>query len=306
MSMHLAVVATASAQVTAFQAIVLGLLQGITELFPISSLGHTVILPRLLGWNINQSADNFLPFVTALHLGTAIALIVYFRREWIAILVPMLRSIQRGSLSDDANERLGWLVAVGTVPAAVLGVFLEKTVKSLFADPKVAAAFLVVNGFVLYFGEHLRVRAQAAHTPAGNQHGTIDRNETAPRAVTTLGWGEAFVVGASQVLAFLPGISRSGVTMVAGLATGLSHETAARFTFLLATPVILGAALVEIPSLFGSSLLGMSILGGVMAGIAAYFSVRFLMRYFTTNRLDPFAYYCWIAGALSFAILALR
>jgi undecaprenyl-diphosphatase len=309
MSLHAAVLATAATQVTAVQAIVLGLLQGIAELFPISSLGHTVILPKLLGWNIDQGSDTFLPFVTALHLGTAIALIVYFWRDWVAILTPMLRSIQRGSLSNDPNERLGWLVAVGTLPAAVLGVFFEKTVKHLFADPKIAAAFLIVNGFILYFGEHLRLRAQAqmlAVAGAGTQGGTIDVNETAPRDVTTLGWNEAFLVGASQVAAFIPGISRSGVTMVAGLGTGLSHETAARFAFLLGTPVILGAALVEVPSLFGSSLLGLSILGGVVAGIAAYFSVRFLMRYFTTNRLDPFAYYCWIAGTLAFVVLLFR
>jgi undecaprenyl-diphosphatase len=315
MSLHVAAAsATAPAHVTAVQAILLGLLQGVAELFPISSLGHTVIAPRLLGWNIDQGSDTFLPFVTALHLGTAIALIVYFWRDWIAVLIPMWHSVQRGSLSNDPNERLGWLVAVGTIPAAVLGVFLEKTVKHLFADPKIAAAFLVVNGFILYFGEHLRLRAQAAHAATGTraayapgaQGGAVDRNETAPRAVNTLGWTEAFVIGASQVAAFIPGISRSGVTMVAGLGTGLSHETAARFTFLLATPVILGAALVEVPSLFGTSLLGVSILGGVVAGIAAYFSVRFLMRYFTTNRLDPFAYYCWIAGTVFFVVLLFR
>jgi undecaprenyl-diphosphatase len=293
--------ATTTTQVSHLQAIILALLQGVAELFPISSLGHTVIAPQLLGWAINQHADTFLPFVVALHLGTGIALVIYFWRDWLAIVVPTLRSVRRGSLSGDPNERLGWMLCVGTVPAAILGVLFEKAVRTLFGDAKIAAAFLIVNGAVLFLGEHLRARAGQLELTA-----TPDRT---PRPLAELHWSQAFGIGAAQALAFLPGISRSGVTMVAGLASGLSHEAAARFTFLLATPVILAAAALEIPSLFSASgrpLLGDAILGGVLAGLAAYASVRFLMRYFQVGRLDPFAYYCWAAGGLSLIILAVR
>jgi len=288
------------------QAIVLGLLQGVAELFPISSLGHTVIAPKLLGWNIDQGSDTFLPFVVALHLGTGIALIVYFWKDWVAVVTPMVASVKRGTLSDDPEERLGWLVCAGTVPVAIIAVFFEQKVKDLFADPKIAAAFLIVNGFILYFGERLRARASVLVSEA--EQGTA-RLPDVPRPLSTLTWTEAVLVGGAQALALVPGISRSGVTMVAGLATGLTHEAAARFAFLLATPIILAAGVAEIPSLLdstGRSVLGDAILGGVVSGLAAYASVRFLMRYFRGGRLTPFAYYCWAAGCLGFAGLVLR
>jgi undecaprenyl-diphosphatase len=273
---HLPALAAASSttHLSIVQVVVLALLQGVAELFPISSLGHTVIAPKLLGWHIDQSADSFLPFVVALHLGTGIALVVYFRRDWVAIITPMVRSVQRGRLSDDPTERIGWLVAVGTIPAAILGVLLEKPVKSLFANPEYAAAFLIVNGFVLYLGERLRLRAQAypaaAAAGAGGMRVALDApagdlDARPARPITTLGWGEAAIIGAAQALAFLPGISRSGVTMVAGLASGLNHEAAARFSFLLATPVILAAAALEIPTLFGSS--GRDLLGDAVLAV---------------------------------------
>ena len=291
--------------ITIFQVVVLALLQGVAELFPISSLGHTVIAPKLLGWSIDQRSDAFLPFVVALHVGTGVALVIYFWRDWVAIVTPMLKSVQLGRMGTDPNERLGWLVAVGSIPAAILGVFFEKSVKGFFADPRIAAAFLIVNGFVLFIGERLRLRERHVNLATGaNSNVTLG---SAPRPITSLRWSEAFIIGGSQALAFLPGISRSGVTMVAGLASGLTHEAAARFSFLLATPVILGAGAIEIPTLFDAKgLLGDAIFGGVLAGIAAYFSVRFLMRYFTVGRLDPFAYYCWAAGALALVGLSLR
>ncbi len=298
---HSAAHGAGATQPTTIQVVLLALLQGVAELFPVSSLGHTVIAPKLLGWHLDQHAESFLPFVVALHLGTGIALIVYFWRDWLAILTPMVRSVQQGSLSSNPEERLGWLLAVGTIPAAVLGVFFEKRVRDFFADPKIAAGFLIVNGVILFAGEHLRLRAGRLTVAAA----TGDTRQ-APRPIATLGWGEAFLVGGAQALALLPGISRSGVTMVAGLATGLTHEAAARFSFLLATPIILAAAVVEVPTLFGSDLLGKAILGGVLAGLAAYASVRFLMRYFHAGRLDPFAYYCWLAGGLALLGLALR
>jgi len=299
-----------STALSLWQVVALALLQGVAELFPISSLGHTVVAPRLLGWTVDQRADAFLPFVVALHLGTGVALLLYFRRDWAAIVGPMLGSVRRGALSDDPHERLGWLLALGTLPAAVLGVFFEKRVRDLFADPRIAAGFLIVNGVILFVGERLRVRAtRAAARASGETVSLSAASRPAPRPLATLGWGEAFLVGAAQALALLPGISRSGVTMVAGLGTGLSHEAAARFSFLLATPVILAAAVVEIPTLFGASgrsLLGAAVLGGVLAGLAAYASVRFLMRYFQVGRLDPFAYYCWVAGGLALLILTAR
>jgi undecaprenyl-diphosphatase len=213
----------------------------------------------------------------------------------------MVRSVQRGSLSSNPEERLGWLLAVGTIPAAVIGVFFEKRVRDFFADPKIAAGFLIVNGVILFAGERLRLRAGRLTVAAARG----DARRT-PRPIATLGWGEALLVGGAQSMALLPGISRSGVTMVAGLATGLTHEAAARFSFLLATPIILAAAVVEVPTLFGTDLLGDAILGGILAGLAAYASVRFLMRYFRAGRLDPFAYYCWLAGGLALLGLALR
>jgi undecaprenyl-diphosphatase len=297
----------ATAALTHAQAVILGLLQGVAELFPISSLGHTVILPKLLGWNIDQKADTFLPFVVALHLGTGVALIIYFWRDWVAIVQPMLVSLKRGSMGDGPEERLGWLVCVGTIPTAILAVFFEQKVRDFFADPRIAASFLVVNGFLLFLGERLRARATAAQAAATAQ-GPAARAGV-PRPLSTLSWTEAVLVGAAQSLALMPGISRSGATMVAGLGTGLTHEAAARFSFLLATPIILAAGVAEVPTLLGSSgrsVLGDAILGGVVAGCAAYASVRFLMRYFTVGRLTPFAYYCGAAGCLALIGLALR
>jgi len=295
-------------KLTHAQAALLAIIQGVAELFPISSIGHTVIVPKLLGWNIDQSAATFLPFVVALHLGTAIALVVYFWRDWIAILTPMIRSVSTGKLGNTPQERIGWLVAAGTVPAAILGVLLEKPVKHALSDARVAAAFLIVNGFVLFFGERLRLRAVAALANARGDATAASLNG-GPRPIEALGWTEAIVIGALQALAFIPGISRSGITMVAGLAAGFSHEAAARFSFLLATPVILGAAVLEIPTLLGSdgrALLGDAVAGCILAGLAAYISVRFLMRYFTTGKLGPFAIYCWVAGVLSLIIVSIR
>lgn len=296
-----AVLATTTTKLSLIQVVVLALLQGVAELFPISSLGHTVIAPKLLGWHIDQKSDTFLPFVVALHLGTGLALVFYFRRDWVAIITPMVRSVQRGSLGSEPEGRIGWLICAGTVPAAILGVLFEKSVRALFADPKIAAGFLLLNGCVLFLGERLRLRAGRLELAAD-----LSR---APRSLATLTWRQAIGIGASQALAFLPGISRSGSTMVAGLVAGLSHEAAARFSFLLATPVILAAAVLELPALFdksGRDLLGYAILGAVLAGIAAYASVRFLMRYFTTHRLTPFAYYCWAAGIVALIGLSLR
>ncbi len=306
LAQHAAILAAATTSVGHVQAIILGLLQGVAELFPISSLGHTVIAPKLLGWNIDQKSDTFLPFVVMLHLGTATALIVYFWSDWVSVVTPMVDSVRRGRLGESAEERIGWLVCAGTVPPSIIAVFFEQRVKDFFADPKIAAAFLVINGFLMYFGE--RLRARASRLVAQAEQGT-NRPPAVPRPISTLSWTEAVIVGSAQALALVPGISRSGVTMVAGLATGLTHEAAARFAFLLATPLIIAAGVAEIPALLsssGRSTLGDALLGGVVAAFAAYGSVRFLMRYFKVGRLTPFAYYCWAAGCLALVGLALR
>lgn len=274
------------------QALLLAALQGVSELFPISSLGHTVIIPALLGWSIDQRAHTFLPFVVMLHLGTAAALLTFFWREWLSIVRALLRSVVRGKLSDDAEEHIAWMVVLGTIPAAVLGFLLEKQLRLLFAAPAIAAVFLIVNGVVLFAGERVRRRRTREAT-----------------TIAVLTWQQAVLVGGAQCAALIPGISRSGTTMVAGLLAGLDHETSARFSFLLATPIILGAGLLEVPVLLGpdgQGMFGLALIGALVAGITAWLSVTFLMRYFKAGRLDPFAYYCWAFGMLSLVILRMR
>ncbi|HEY1299457.1 MAG TPA: undecaprenyl-diphosphate phosphatase [Stellaceae bacterium] len=282
------------------QAVFFAIVQGLTELFPISSLGHAVVLPAVLHWPINQDSPRFLPFLVVLHAGTATALLVYFWRDWWGLLLALLGRGSRRNVEE--HRRLIWLLVLGTLPAVVLGFAFEKWLRHLFGSPVAAAAFLVVNGFVLFAGERLRRRALSAADRRGLRHAT---------------WRDAIFVGFCQTAAFLPGISRSGATIVAGLLVGLRHEDAARFSFLLATPVIAGAAALEIPKLMhtpadaGTAALGGGILwlAGVVAGVTAYASTAFLMRYFRTHEenpaLDPFAYYCWAAGGLALLYLTL-
>ncbi len=272
-----------------FQALVLALLQGVTELFPVSSLGHTVILPKLLGWNINQADPTFLAFVVLLHVGTAIALAIYFWRDWVAIVGAVFRSVVDGRMQGTAEERLGWRLIAGTVPAGLVGVLFQKQVQSLFANPRAAAAFLIANGVIMFVGERVRRRAVAF--------------DDARTKLDALPVRTAVGIGSAQILALLPGISRSGSTMVAGLLANLTHEVA----FLLATPIILGAGLLKIPDLFTPVALPhlpVYLAGGVMAGVAAFLSVAYLMRYFRVGRLDPFAYYCAAFGIVSLILLS--
>jgi undecaprenyl-diphosphatase len=276
-----------------FQALVLALLQGVTELFPVSSLGHTVILPSLLGWNLNQADPTFLAFVVLLHVGTATALLIYFRKDWVAIVKAVFRSMVDGRMHGTADERLGWRLIAGTIPAGLVGVLFQKQVQSLFANPRAAAAFLIVNGVIMFLGERVRRRAVALEGERTRLDGLSVR--------TAVG------IGSAQILALLPGISRSGSTMVAGLLADLTHEAAARFAFLLATPIIFGAGVLKIPDLFTPVALPhlpVYLLGGVAAGIAAFLSVAYLMRYFRVGRLDPFAIYCAAFGILSLILLS--
>ena len=270
---------------TALQAIVMALLQGVTELFPISSLGHAVILPRLLGWNIDQKAPDFLPYLVVMHLGTAIALFVFFWRDWFAFGQSLIDSQAPRSQAD---RRVLGFVVLATIPAVLVGFILHDRLAEAFGSPAIAAFVLIVNGAVLYFSDQI----------AGEGVGVLDQ----------LNWKGAVVVGLAQCFALIPGFSRSGLTMAAGTVAGLKHEDAARFSFLMATPIILGATVLEAPKLLksGATLGGAAILSGVVAGVVAYASLVFLMRYFHThefNALKPFSYYCAIAGLLSLAVM---
>ena len=294
--------------ITYFQAIVIGLLQGVTELFPISSLGHAVILPKLLGWHLNQKQPYFLAFLVATHLATALVLFLFFFREWMRILRGIGRSLRgREIAADDADARLGWLLIVGTIPAGIIGLLFEHPLRTLFASPKAASAFLAVNGLLLLAAERLRRRAPGAEERARELERAPETStsESAEKRLATLGFREAIGVGTAQAAALFPGISRSGVTIGGSLFVGLTHEDAARYAFLLATPIIGAAAVLKLPDLFGSNgngVRGPALAGAVCAGVAAWASVKFLMRYFETNRLTPFAAYCLAAGVICLVI----
>jgi len=281
----------------------MGLLQGASELFPVSSLGHAVLVPSLLHWSFKQSDPTFLPFLVLLHLGTASALLILYRAQWVVIIRGFFAAALRGKIENDA-ERLAMLLLVGTIPAAILGVFLESHIKTLFASPYEAAGFLVANGVLMLGFEWVRHRAERRAAVAA---GSRAEQEAHFAQAERISFRAAAIVGACQALAFLPGISRSGVTIGGGLVAGLRHEEAARFSFLLATPVILGAGIIEVPQLFSNGVpVGEYLAGAVLAGIAAYGSARFLLRYFRSGRLDPYGWYCIAAGALSLALLTLK
>jgi undecaprenyl-diphosphatase len=280
-----------------FQGAVLGLLQGVSELFPVSSLGHSVILPKLLGWNIHQKDPYFLTFLVATHLATALVLLAFFWRDWVRIVKGLGRSLREREIApDDADAKLGWLLVVGTIPAGILGITLQDKLRNLFGSPEYAAIFLACNGLLLFGAELLRRRAPV----------TSDDDDT--RIARTVSWRDAGLVGAAQAIALVPGFSRSGASMGGGLLVGLSHKDAARFAFLLATPIILAAAVLKLPDLAGkqgNGVRGPALVGALCAAVTAYFAVRFLMRYFETQTLLPFAIYCAAAGtaaAVYFAV----
>lgn len=299
-----------------FEAIVVGAFQGVTELFPVSSLGHSVLLPAVLGgqWaqdlSVSTPESPYLAFIVGLHVATAAALLLFFRRDWVRIIGGFFSSIRHRRVRT-SGERLAWLIVLATIPVGVSGLLLEHLFRTTLGKPVPAAAFLIANGVVLYCGELLRRRANAtaAPVPADSPGAATDSDVAADERLSRMSFGRGVLIGSAQVLALLPGISRSGVTMVAGLLRGLSHEDAARFSFLLATPVILAAGVLKIPDLFGP--LGAGIHGQVLAGslasfASAYLAVRFLTRYFHTRTLTPFAVYCVLAGAGALAVLTLR
>jgi undecaprenyl-diphosphatase len=281
---------------TFLQAMLLAVLQGFSELFPISSLGHTVLVPSLLHWNIDRKDPTFLAFVVALHLGTAIALLVFYWKDWDAIVRALFTSIARGKLSNDPNEKIAWLLIAGTIPVGLAGVLFQDAVRSFFGSTAIVAGFLILNSFVMFLGERLKRIERGPASPP-------------PRRLSSLPWIDAVKVGLAQALALFPGISRSGSSIVAGLLLDLTHEDAARFSFLLATPVIGAASLLEIPELLAPSAHGVlveSLIGGVLSGVTAYASVAFLTKYFETNDLRPFGWYCLIFGTLCLGLAAAK
>jgi undecaprenyl-diphosphatase len=327
------------ALLTYLQAVVIGLLQGVTELFPVSSLGHSVLVPAVIGgsWEPlvtqsstpNSESSFYLAFIVALHVATACALLLFFRSEWVRIIrgffSSLLPSVQaRRIVADDPDSRLAWLIVVATIPVGLTGLLLEHTFRTLFAKPVAAAIFLIINGLILLAGERLRRRAETSTvTSTAAAAARVSSAGTAPaqgsiglpagasatgarpvhgaRAVLSLSYREALMIGVFQIAALFAGISRSGVSMVGGLLRGLSHEDAARFSFLLATPVIFAAGVLKLPTLAGPAtahIHGQLVVGFVVAGVAAYASVRFLTRYFETRTLTPFAVYSLVAGVL--------
>ena len=295
------------------EALLVGALQGVTELFPVSSLGHSLLIPALVGgrWahdlDVSAPESPYLAFIVGLHVATAGALLVFFWRDWIAIVRGFSSSVRHRRITTPA-ERLAWLIVLATIPGGIAGLALVHLFRTTLGRPIPAAVFLTVNGVILYAGERLRRRADARPT-SGPVAADEDGLSPGDQRIASLPMLDGGTIGAAQVLALLPGISRSGVTMVAGLLRGLSHEDAARFAFLLATPVILAAGVLKIPDLFGP--LGDGIHGQVLAGslasfVCAYLAVRFLTRYFETRTLTPFAIYCVLAGAGSLLWLTLR
>ena len=288
--------------ITYFQAILLGLLQGFSELFPISSLGHSVILPQLLGWNIHQNDPYFITFLIATHLATAIVLFIFFFRDWMRIFAGMWRSLADRQIAPDNHDgKLGWLLVVGTVPAGLLGLLFQDSLRTVFASAQSAAFFLMLNGVMLYGAERLRRRAPVVETSDPLASDQRISGETSYR--------DAVGIGAAQAIALIPGFSRSGASMAGGLLTGLSNEDAARFSFLLATPIIGAAALLKLPDLFGATgdgVRGQALAASLCSAVTAWFSVRFLVKYFETNRLTPFAIYCFVAGLASSIYLLVK
>jgi len=333
-----------SGHLTYPEAIVIGALQGVTELFPVSSLGHSVLLPAWLGgrWaqdlNVSAPESPYLAFIVGLHVATAAALLVFFWRDWVRIVVGFWTSLRYRRIRTP-DERLAWMIIIATIPVGIAGLALEHVFRTVLGRPIPAAVFLTLNGLVLYGAERLRRRAAAASATrpapvaaapaaarpdagagsgAGTVYGrplarTVAEEENDPAGsdarIARSGFVATTLIGAAQILALLPGISRSGVTMAAGLLRGFSHEDSARFAFLLATPVILAAGMLKVPDLFGP--LGNGIHGQVLAGslasfVGAYLAVRFLTRYFQTRTLTPFAIYCTVAGLASLVLLGLR
>jgi undecaprenyl-diphosphatase len=320
---------------TYLEAGVVGLVQGVSEMFPVSSLGHAVLIPALAGgsWardlNVAAPTSPYLAFIVGLHVATALALIVYFWRDWVRIIRGLLTSVRDREVAT-ADQKLAWMIVLATIPVGLAGLAFEHLFRVIFAQPRYAAAFLTVNGLILIATERFRRRSSVradVFTARQREHAELaaaGRHSTSParaawqreqaavlvadRRLATLPYGPAVLIGSVQILALLAGISRDGVTMAAGMWHGLSREDAARFAFLLATPVILAAGALKLPDLagpLGHGIRGQILLGSLLSGIGAYLSVRFLVGYLRTRTLTPFGIYCLLAGTASLAYLTL-
>jgi undecaprenyl-diphosphatase len=295
----------------------------VTELFPVSSLGHSVLLPAVIGgsWkrdlSVQAAESPYLAFIVGLHVATALALIAFFWRDWVRIVGGLLTSV-RDRRVETPDQRLGWLLVLATIPVGLTGLLLEHTFRTVLSKPVPTALFLTLNGLVLLLGERLRrgasVSAATPVSPPSRAGGRLAVDEPTTRTdpdatLARLPVGRSVLIGCAQIAALAPGISRSGVTMTAGLLRGLSHEDAARFSFLLATPVILAAGVLKLPDLFGplgDGIHGQVLVGSLLSGIAAYLSVRFLTRYFESRSLRPFGIYCIVAGLASLVWVVAR
>jgi len=345
--------------ITYLEAAVVGLVQGVTELFPVSSLGHNVLIPALVGgsWasdlNVAKPESPYLAFIVGMHVATALALLVYFWRDWARIIGGFFTSLRlRAGFPwlrlDTRDQKLAWMIILATIPVGIVGLLAEHAFRVIFGRPIAAGFFLIVNGVILYCGEKFRTRrsvqadqavaaerereqelvstgAGPADSPSAHQgsppppthrapsHQAVRQEEMtlavrADERLAKIGYTQAVIIGSAQVLALLAGISRDGVTMVAGMTRGLSREDAARFAFLLATPVILAAGVLKVPDLtgpLGNGIHGQVLLGSALSFIGAYVSVRFLMKYFQTRTLTPFAIYCFVVGLGSVIYLGL-
>jgi undecaprenyl-diphosphatase len=333
---------------TYLEAIVIGGIQGVTELFPVSSLGHSVLIPALVGgqWaadlNVSAPASPYLAYIVGLHVATALALLGFFWRDWVEIITGFITSVKHRRVQT-RGERLAWMIILGTIPVGIFGLALEHTFRTTLGRPIPAAVFLMINGGILYAAERLRRRGPAAapgtaglltrtgesatyasasarsagasyvslpndpaHAGADGHSSDADASDT---RIAAQSMRTTTIIGAAQTLALLPGISRSGVTMAVGLWRGLSHEDAARFSFLLSTPVILAAGMLKLPDLFGplgNGIQGQVLVGSIASGVGAYLAVRYLVRYFETRTLTPFAIYCAAAGLISLIVLSVR
>jgi undecaprenyl-diphosphatase len=326
------------------EAAVIGLIQGVTELFPVSSLGHSVLIPALVGgsWATDLDAaapsSPYLAFVVGLHVATAIGMLFYFWRDWLRIIGAFITSV-RYRVIENSDQRLAWMIILATIPVGLVGLVADHETRVLFARPELAAVFLIINGIILYSAERFRrpaslqadasverereladslparvgasptARVGAAHASGQRamRQKEISVSVRADERLATMSYKQAVIIGTMQIFALLAGISRDGIAMVAGMFGGLAREDAARFAFLLATPVILAAGLLELPKLtgpLGNGIHGQILVGSVLAGVGAYVSVRFLVKFFQTRSLTPMAIYCVIFGLFSLVVLA--
>ena len=294
--------------ITYFQAIILGLVQGVTELFPISSLGHSVLIANLFNWNniLHQetaSESGFLSFLVILHVATALALLIFYRSTWIRVIKGFIRSVRSKTIGADSDARLAWLLIAATIPAGLTGLIFEHALRTQFAKPLSAIVFIIINGFILLKGDTIITKSQLSR-PRQRRSSTVvdelDASKTSRMVSDHLSFGRAVFIGIAQIGALLAGISRSGITMIAGVRSGLDHEDAARFSFLLATPIILSAGVYKLHDFIGSNgngIRGQVLAGGAVAGVAAYFTVRYLDKYFRSRSLRPFGIYCIAFGS---------